>query len=376
MGVCDVEALILDKSYATTAVLDKFESFIWTDRFRGYGDFEIYMPVETAALGFLKQDYYLQIQSSDRMMIIEELQTDTNAEEGNHLTVTGRSLESILERRVVAAYTVLSGNFQNGVQKLLNENAISPSNSKRKIPGLIFRASTDPAVTGLTLDTQFLGETLYEAINTLCEEKDIGWRVLPYGDGGFVFELYAGKDRSYDQTALPPVVFSPNFENMLSSNYLETKKSLKTAAFVGGSGEGSERTITEVTDDDGGGTGLDRRELFVDAAGVSKETVTSEEGMTEEEIASQEAAANAEYITQLQAKGKEAMAETKVTKAFEGEIDATRQFVYGKDFTIGDLVQVVNEYGMEAKSRVSELIQSQDVNGESIHPTFTSIETD
>ena len=40
-----MEALILDKSYATTAVLDKFESFIWTDRFRGYGDFEIYMPV-------------------------------------------------------------------------------------------------------------------------------------------------------------------------------------------------------------------------------------------------------------------------------------------------------------------------------------------
>lgn len=101
MEVCDVEALILDKSYATTAVLDKFESFIWTDRFRGYGDFEIYMPVETAALSFLKQDHYLQIQSSDRMMIIEELQTDTNAEEGNHLTVTGRSLESILERRVV-----------------------------------------------------------------------------------------------------------------------------------------------------------------------------------------------------------------------------------------------------------------------------------
>lgn len=371
-----MEALILDKSYATTAVLDKFESFIWTDRFRGYGDFEIYMPVETAALGFLKQDCYLQIQSSDRMMIIEELQADTNAEEGNHLTVTGRSLESILERRVVAAYTVLTGNFQNGVQKLLNENAINPSNSKRKIPGLIFRASTDSAITELTLDTQFLGETLYEAINTLCEEKDIGWRVLPYGDGGFVFELYAGKDRSYDQTALPPVVFSPSFENMLSSNYLETKKSLKTAAFVGGSGEGSERTITEVTDDDGGGSGLDRRELFVDAAGVSKPNVETDEDMSEGEIADLEEAANSEYITQLQAKGKEAMAETKVTKAFEGEIDATRQFVYGKDFTIGDLVQVVNEYGMEAKSRVSELIQSQDVNGESIHPTFTSIETD
>ena len=97
-----MEPLILDKNYATTAVLDKFESFLWTDRFRGYGEFELYLPVDTTALGFLKQDHYLQILSSDRMMIIEELQTDTDAEEGNHLTVTGRSLESILERRVVA----------------------------------------------------------------------------------------------------------------------------------------------------------------------------------------------------------------------------------------------------------------------------------
>lgn len=371
-----MEPLILDKNYATTAVLDKFESFLWTDRFRGYGEFELYLPVDTTALSFLKQDHYLQISSSDRMMIIEELQTDTDAEVGNHLTVTGRSLESILERRVVAAYTVLSGNFQNGVQKLLNENAINPSNSKRKIPGLIFRASTDTAITSLTVDTQFLGETLYEAVNALCEEKDIGWRILPYGDGGFAFELYAGKDRSYDQSTLPPVIFSPSFENMLSSNYRETKKSLKTAAFVGGSGEGAERTITETTDDTGGGTGLDRRELFVDAAGVSRPTVETDEDMSEDDIADLEADADAEYIKQLRAKGKEAMAETKITKAFEGEIDATRQFVYGKDFTIGDLVQVVNEYGMEAKSRVSELIQSQDVNGEAIYPTFTSIETD
>lgn len=109
---------------------------------------------------------------------------------------------------------------------------------------------------------------------------------------------------------------------------------------------------------------------------LSKPTVETDEDMSEDDIADLEADADAEYIKQLQAKGKEAMAETKITKAFEGEIDATRQFVYGKDFTIGDLVQVVNEYGMEAKSRVSELIQSQDVNGEAIYPTFTSIETD
>lgn len=359
-----MQALILDKKYDTTAVLDTFESFIWTDRYRGYGDFELYMPIETVALGFLKQDLYLQLISSDRRMIIEVIQTDTDAEAGNHLTVTGRSLESILERRVIAAHTVLTGSFQDGVQRLINENAINPTNSKRKLPGLAFRASTDPVITALTIDTQFFGEGLYDTILGLCEEKDIGFRILPHGAGEFIFELYVGKDRSYDQTSLPPVIFSPSFENMLSSNYLETKKSLKTAAIVAGEGEGADRKVTEATDDSGGGSGLDRRETFVDAGGVSSST-GGEEPMPD-----------SEYLRQLVEKGKEELAKTKITKAFEGEIDASRQFVYGKDFYIGDLVQVMNEYGMEAKSRVSELIQSQDVSGESVHPTFTSIENE
>lgn len=356
-----MEALILDKNYDTLAVLDNFISFIWTDRYQGYGDFQVVMPVDLDILEFLKQDNYLMLPNSDRYMIVESIQTETDVEEGNKLTVTGRSLESILERRVIAAYTVLTGSLQDGIQQLLNENAISPSNSNRKIPGLIFRASTDPIITALTIDAQYLGEGLYDTILELCTEHDIGFRILPYGTGGFVFELYAGKDRSYEQETLPPVVFSPSFENLLTSNYLESKKALKTAAVVAGEGEGAERKIIEATDESGGGSGLDRRETFVDASGVSSSDGT-EEGIPE-----------ATYLAQLQAKGTEALAETKVTKAFEGEIDASRQFAYGEDFFVGDVVQIKNEYGMEAKARVAELVLSQEEAGEAIYPTFTSM---
>lgn len=38
------------------------------------------------------------------------------------------------------------------------------------------------------------------------------------------------------------------------------------------------------------------------------------------------------------------------------------------------MVQVVNEYGQEATSRVTEIVISQDENGESLNPTFTSTE--
>lgn len=358
-----MEALILDRQYETLDVLDTFESFIWTDRYRGYGDFEIYMPIHMLALSTLKQDCYLMIPSSDSRMIIEDIQTDTDAENGNHLTVTGRSLESLLHRRIIWGHTVLTGNFQDGIQRLLNENIISPSNTNRKIPGFTFKASTDTAITSLTIDTQFLGDDLYEAIFALCEEKDIGFRVLPIDGGGFLFELYVGKDRSYRQEALPYVVFSPSYENMLSSNYLESKKGLKTVALAAGEGEGADRKLIEAADDSGGGSGLDRRELFVDVSGVSSST--SDGALPEEE-----------YIRQLKEKGREGLAETKITKSFEGEIEASHQFIYGRDFFIGDIVQVVNEYGMEARSRVSELVLSQSAEGESINPTFTAIEDD
>ena len=47
-----MEAWILDQNATSLAVLDTFQSFIWTDRYRGYGDFEIYMPAETSALSY------------------------------------------------------------------------------------------------------------------------------------------------------------------------------------------------------------------------------------------------------------------------------------------------------------------------------------
>lgn len=55
------------------------------------------------------------------------------------------------------------------------------------------------------------------------------------------------------------------------------------------------------------------------------------------------------------------------------ENDRFLSVVNGQDFFIGDIVQIKNEYGMEAKSRVSELVLSQEETGEAVYPTFTSI---
>ena len=95
--------MVLDTDFKAIAVIDLYESFIWTDRYCKYGDFEIYMAMSVEYLEYLKQDYYLINRNSEHVMIIEKIRISSDIEDGGHITVTGRSLESILDRRIIWA---------------------------------------------------------------------------------------------------------------------------------------------------------------------------------------------------------------------------------------------------------------------------------
>ena len=309
-------------------------------------------------LKYIRQDYYVQNRDSEHVMIIEKLRITSDAEDGNHITVTGRSLESILDRRIVWGQKTISGNLQNGIQTLLNENVISPSDNSRKISNFIFEASTDPAITSLKIDAQYTGDNLYDVISKICSERSIGFKVTLNDNKQFVFKLYAGADRSYDQEINPYVIFSPKFENIINSNYVESKSALKTVTLIGGEGEGSARRYTTV----GGGNGLNRRELFTDARDISSDVGN---GVT---------LTNAEYIAQLQQRGREKLTENTDVTSFEGQVETTVMFKYGEDFFNGDVVQIANEYGHETKARIVEIVMSEDEEGSSVYPTFKTIE--
>jgi hypothetical protein len=352
-----MEVLVMSSDFRSLDVMDVFDSLIWTERYSKCGDFEICVSVNEYALSILKSDFYLWMQGSDSVMIIEGRAINTDTEAGNTFTVTGRCLKSLLERRIIWGQTVLSGNFQNGIYQLLNENIINPVITSRKIPNFIFEASTDPIVTALTIEAQFNGENLYDSVQKLCESANIGFNVTLTENNEFKFKLYAGIDRSYSQITNPYVVFSPKFDNIINSNYAESKQPLKTATLVAGEGEGSARKLLSVELVAGGGSGIQRREMFTDASGVSS---TVDGGTLTDE----------EYYAQLAQKGLESLAENGAVTSFDGEIEPSRMFKYGEDFLMGDILQMANEYGIEAKVRVIELILSQKSEGESVYPTF------
>lgn len=351
-----MEVLIMDEKFRQVCLIDTFESLIWTERYNGCGNFEIYTPTDMTLMTMIRQDYYAWLKESDQVMIIEEVQISTEVETGGHLTISGRSLESLLDRRIIWQQTVLNGNLQNGIKKLINENVISPSIADRKIAGFVFQDSIDPAVTDLTIRAQYTGDNLYETIETICKIYHLGFQVMLDGQNRFVFTLYAGTDRSYDQSGNPYVVFSPKFENIINSNYLESKKTLKNVTLVAGEDEGQSRKTRIV----GGGKDLARRELYTDARDLQSET--SEGKLTD-----------AEYNAQLDQRGLEMLSGCQLTKTFEGQVEATQTFVYGKDFHKGDIVQIVNEYGIESKVRVIEIVRVQDTTGYEMYPTFSVV---
>lgn len=344
---------VLDTEFNTTQLLEVFTSFIWTDCYRKYGEFEIYTAVTESILSNLKKNYYVTNGNSEHAMIIEDIDIDTDEENGNVISITGRSLESILYRRIVWGMVILNGGLQDEIERLLNENIINPANEDRKIDNFIFKRSTDPRITDLTINAQYTGDYIYDIIAVICEGMDIGFKVTLNDKNQFVFELYVGTDRSYNQSENSYVVFSPQFENIVNSKYFTSNKDTKNVTLIGGEGEGEARKYASV----GFGTGLERRETFTDARDISSEY----DGVKLTDEA---------YTALLAQKGNETLAELTDKVAFEGEVETTQTFVYGEDFFVGDTVSIQNEYGIEATPQIIEVVESFDESGYSIIPTF------
>jgi len=70
-----MEPVVLDSNLYPFSIVDVFESLIWTERYSTYGDFEIYTSVSSEYLNALQEDYFLSIKESNRIMIIEDIQS-------------------------------------------------------------------------------------------------------------------------------------------------------------------------------------------------------------------------------------------------------------------------------------------------------------
>lgn len=369
---------VLDKEYKPFMVLEDYESAIWTERYWECGDFEITMYATDYSFMNLKTDMLVVNPESDRVMVIEKIEIETDIENGNKIKLSGRSLESILDRRVVwGKKNFMASNSTDtdpkGVpvvdvlEELINENIISPANASRKIDNFIFEKPTDKLITDTLIIAQYIGDSLYDVIVSICKEMEMGFKIKLNSNNQFVLSFYLGKDRSFDnKEGNAYVIFSPNFENLIKSKYYESSKVYKNVAFVEGSADSNKNptfaySYFKINDKEP--EGMNRKEVYVDASSTS----TQKDDNTQMSMT--------EYAAVLQEKGNEELADNDIESAFDGTLDTTGSFQYGKDFFEGDIVQVESEYGHQTKVRVIEMILADDGSDASktCYPTFKQI---
>lgn len=383
-----MEFRVLDQDFNTIDIIETYTSMIWTSRFGQYGDFELFTFVDPYILQTVRIGYYIfcsefynQEDSTASLMIIESMEITTNEETGNTIKFTGRDLKSILDRRIVWGQRVFPKETKivDLIHDILDENLINPQYWSRTYQdgdvGNI-TVEVDAASraiqnfvngTDISSDTrtneerQYNGENLYELIVALCEEFRLGFDVVyNFNESKFIFSLKNMVNKTYGQTENIPILFSPSIDNIKESNYLESSSTEKNAGIIIGEGDEYNVMYNVIGNEQ---SGLDRREMCITASGTSQSGDNS----------SGDFYSNATYLSMLKSKGEEELAENTYTQAYEATVQSLIGYEYKKDYDIGDICEIMNEYGIESKVLVSEIMLSSKNDEVSIIPTFTTI---
>ena len=379
---------ILDYNFTPIDTLDQFESVIWTTRFLEAGDFELYTPINERVLNSIRIGYYLFCDSFYNkeleqavLMVVETMEITSDPESGNKIKVTGRDLKSLLDRRIIWGQKTFTttDNVETVITTLLNENAINPSDwvkeyqdgstgtpirievlgEVRKIPNLVYEAIEYdyPLIDG---DYQYNGETLYDVFVEVLNRFNLGWEVLyDFRTGNFVFRIKKQVDHTWYQTETNPLIFSPSFENLKNSNYIESSVKEKNSGLITGEGDENNVMYNTIGKDI---SGLSRKEMHISASDVSRKDDSGNEY------------GNKTYLNMLFTKAENELAQNIYIQTYEGNAETNKGYTYLEDYDIGDICEVINEWGISSKVLISEVILSMSTNDISIIPTFASID--
>lgn len=357
-----MDLYILDDVLRRTSVVDRFESLIWTERYSSLGDFELVIHSTPENRALFQEGAMLGIVQSTRVMVVEVIADDTDADGRKVLKITGQSLEKIMLDRVAAIdFTppfdkwVLTNQTPGNIARTIF-NRICRSNTQfpqDNIPflvaGSLYRAGNiaEP-VDPITVEIE--RKSVYEALKELCDAYNLGFRLHKGPDTSkLYFDVYTGNDRTASQSLLTPVVFSSALDNLTNISQLTSTANAKNVAYVW-----TEKACIQVFSDgaDANTSGFQRRVLQVDATDVDLDP-------------------GPELLSILEQRGKDALAKHRALRAFDGEIPQFGSYRYGMDYELGDLVEIFNADGEASQMRVTEQIFVSDSEGDRSYPTLT-----
>ncbi|MCM1506946.1 MAG: siphovirus ReqiPepy6 Gp37-like family protein [Ruminococcus flavefaciens] len=352
------------------AICDSFSSLLWDVEYYSCGSFEVYISATPENLNIFQKGRIVgRNDDKDNYGIIEKIQLNADAENGDYLTVSGRFLMSFLSRRIIfPIYKFTSEtSYYEIVKSVVWRNCLSdksPGEQLRNLLGLQISNFSSPCWQ-TTTQLQVSYENLMEWVYKICEivggTANIRLEKSDDGDYSLLFELSQGTDRSILQNENPHIVFSDTYNNLLSFDYSLDCSEYSNFAYILGTGEGLQRKRAAFYN---GSLPryFERYEVYVDARDLSNEEQNGDE--TVQIPAS-------EYTAMLQERGKEKITPVKQVSEFSIATD-DRQYQYNRDYFLGDYVTVQHDrFGLKLpKVQLVGMIESFDQNGYSLTPTF------
>ena len=299
-------------SVSLEAICDSYSSLLWDIEFYQCGCFEVYIAASPQNVSIFQRGRIVaRSDDAQHFGIIESLQLETDAEKGDYLTVTGRFLASLLERRIIYPTITANGSYDN----------------------------------------------ILEWLYSLCET--IGGSANVRLDGNALkCDLFSGTDRSLLQDGNPHIVFSDAYNNLLSFSYAADDAVQKNFAYVLGCGEGNARKRTTFCSG-AEPTYLDRYEVYVD----------------ERNTAQEEDVTDAEYLEILKSSGAEHLVQPKTASesaiaAFSTQYQYNKDYFVGDYVTVEQ-----RRFGLiQPRIQLIGMVESFDQNGRSLTPTFKEME--
>lgn len=189
------------------AICDSFSSLLWDIEYYQCGSFEVYIAANPPNIEIFQTGKIVgRDDDKEHFGLIESVKIETDAESGDYLTVSGRFLMCLLERRIIypTFSTTVDKPYSEIVQEIVFQNAMN--DDIRQIIGLSLGSVNGECWTEKT-KLQVSCTNLMEWIYTVCEKigGTANIRLQDQKNGCFklLFELSQGTDRSILQTENP-----------------------------------------------------------------------------------------------------------------------------------------------------------------------------
>lgn len=333
-------------------IIEKFESFIWTDRYSAHGDFKLVTAATPDMLDRLAPDTLIGFDQSDRVMKISTWLHEQKPDGTETLTVSGRSFEWVLSQRpakhnLFNAPWAIQGTPGRTMMELVSVIFVE---GRGVLPEDVIPNFAAEDLTGTGPSYDFLVEpgSVYERVKEIADSFGLGFRVtLVPGSNRLVWSAYKGTDRSYSGG----VVFSKGIENLSGVSHLKSHADYKTGAFV------VSQFGSALVDADDIGTaddiGFRRNILYVDATDIADPP-------------------SEQLHRALIQRGRDALSQHKKVNFYDGVVNPNSVTRYNEHYFMGDIARFVAN-GEVQLVRVTEHIWSYDTNGFNSYPTLSAI---